>query len=90
MSKTKGYALIKQAKKNPGTGRKRFRVNNIGGNGEPLGSSEVVESYNNAIKNIVAHLNLYGGSQVLVKDLPNKVMIIVYSDGKVKPYTKIK
>jgi len=59
----KSLAQIKKTK------NKKFRVNYFGKNGEPLSNSEVLNTRNNAKKNIVAMLNICGGQFFEVLDI---------------------
>lgn len=82
MKTKRGYAIIKAAKKNPKNGRGRFRVSYIAANGELLGTSEVVENYNNAKKNIIAHMKVFSGASIIVHDNVFKNMYSLSVNGK--------
>ena len=87
--KDRGYVKISMAK-----GKQPFRVTSISRNGEPLDSSETFTTCNNAIKNIVAKMKVYGGESVLVEDNSYQsnpkakgVLFILHVNGK-KLYQK--
>lgn len=65
----------------------QIRVDHFGKNGEPLSNSETLTSYADALKNVVAHLRLYGGRAVAVENLtqPGPAQnILVRANGTLK------
>jgi hypothetical protein len=50
-------------------GQPKFYTRSVAENGETLSHSEILGDRQTAINNIQAHLNLFGGASVLVKDI---------------------
>lgn len=68
------YATIKKSRstKNP------FSVRHIGKNGEQLGSPELLSTKRNVTKNLIAYMDLFWGTKVLVNDETVKPVKIYY------------
>lgn len=76
---TRNKALIEKSrsKKQP------FKCSFIGRNGQQIGQAETFTTKRNAEKNILAHLNFFGGADVNVIDLTGKepVKYLLMKDG---------
>ncbi len=59
----------------------QFRVNYFAANGESLANSEALTTIKNAKKNIVAMINISGGSRMIVIDTTGKTVKRFVIDG---------
>jgi len=58
-----------------------FRVNYFAKNGEKISTTETLSTQINAEKNIVAHINAFGGGGIVVHDLTNGKVYNMFADG---------
>lgn len=69
--------------------RQPFRTVFISKNGQDIGGSkETLTTRLNALKNITAHLNFFGGKEIWVVDLTtkNKNQFLLHADGGQTPF----
>lgn len=85
--KQRGYCLIQHSKGRKGKdGRRKTIVKYIGKNGEPTASSETLETYTNAKRNIIGTLKIFGGTSVIVKDDVRAQAYEIFVDGTKKEF----
>ena len=81
-----GYAKIRKTSRKSRSGQPivRYKTTFYGGNHEKIGGSdEPLNSYENAITNIEAHMKLFGGTSILIVDNSGvrQKIFWLYEDG---------